>query len=65
MNDFAKEDEKVKTEVIWIAYDGHYGITILENVTDTQIVDGVIVFYDGKKLLMGVAVNKLVYFKTI
>ena len=59
-----KEGERMKTEVVWIAYDGHYATTILEHMTDVQGLDGTILFFNGDKLLMGVAVSKLVYFKT-
>lgn len=55
----------MKTEVVWVAYDGHYVTTILEEMTDIQIQDGVTLFFNGDRLLMGVSNNKLVYFQTI
>lgn len=53
----------MKTEIVWVAYDGHYATTILENVTDIQSLNGVVLFSDSHQIIFGIAISKLVYFK--
>lgn len=55
----------MKIEIVWIAFDGHYATTTLENITDIQVLNGVTLFFSDDNLSMGVSVSKLVYFKRI
>lgn len=54
-------NEKLKFEVV---FGDNYGEqTILEGITDIQVLNGVTLFFSGDKLVMGVSVEKLVYFR--
>lgn len=53
----------MKTEVVYIAYDGRYATTTLDDITDIQSSDGVVLFFSRNKIVMGLAIKMLVYFK--
>ena len=53
----------METEVVLVAYDGHYATKILKDITDVQELNGLTLFFRGQKLVFGIAVSKLVYFQ--
>lgn len=52
-------------EVVWVDDNGCFSVTKLEYVTDVQVLEGVTIFFEGNMMLLGVATNKLVFFKKI